>query len=269
MLFASNSPPWSQTSNFCFECHRGTGSVQEGVIINWDYSKTFGGASIDLTNIYDAFNADDPPNASSSHDLSALLNEAVTNHPEWGFTSNSNPCLLCHSPHTAEENYPVIVSDPLNTAIRRPSHYKSTNSEDFLWGDDENERMDAYAASFGGVYQPPYYAGGGFEPTGTATNYAGDRTPDYVTLCLDCHQDMENEYHSVDWANTAHGGSDGWNEIPPPPYTDNGKNYVLSCLDCHEPHGSTQNWTLIRRVINGEVVTSGFGACYQACHSYY
>ena len=151
--------------NFCFKCHDGTSNFQDPSFDNDNYSKTFGGApTADFTNIYDAFNAD--ASGGSSHDLAALLTWAETNHPEWGFTSNSNPCTICHNPHLAKRNsfYP---QDPTYTAIRRPSENASNPRN--LWGDDTGETMyDNWTfynsnPNYDTKYEAPYYKsiGGG------------------------------------------------------------------------------------------------------------
>ena len=131
---------------------------------------------------------------------------------------------------------------------------------------------------------PPYFGGttsGKFESTGTTTTYAGDRTPDYVTFCLDCHRyPVDSKYgqlQAIDWGDTgnhgysAHGGADGTltdiNNIDEPYKQVNSVNYVLSCLDCHEPHGDGKNFisnVLVRRMING---VEWSGSHCTACHS--
>jgi hypothetical protein len=279
---------------FCFECHSDSVEVQQ--VDNNPYCVNFGGLSPAYnTNIAMQFC---DPSASywypdgSRHDLSYIRDFIDNNAQGWGFGSDPNPCVACHNPHYDQRNHPVVVTGTLNTAIRRPSHYKSSDSSDFLWGDDEDERMDAYAATFtDGVYQPPYFGdttSGKFEPTGTTTNYAGDRTPDYVTFCLDCHQySVDSKYgplQAIDWGETcnhsggsplspysAHGGYDGTlsdvNNIDEPYKQVNSVNYVLSCLDCHEPHGDGKNFVsnvLVRRMING---VEWSGSHCAACHS--
>jgi len=275
---------------FCFKCHSDSIEVQQ--VDNNPYSVNFGGLSPAYnTNIKMQFCAPGVPYYwpdGSRHDLVYIRNFIADDANGWGFGSDPNPCVACHNPHYDQRNHPVVVTGTLNTAIRRPSHYESSNAADKLWGDDEDERMDTYAATFtDGVYQPPYFGdttSGKFEPTGTTTNYAGDRTPDYVTFCLDCHQySLDSQYgvgeiQAIEWGEdgnhgyTAHGGADNFYyiELMKPPYTDpNGENYVLSCLDCHEPHGETMtnNYRLIRRMING-VEWESLGTHCNACHNY-
>jgi hypothetical protein len=277
---------------FCFKCHSDATDVQQ--VDNNPYCVNFGGLSPAYnTNIKQQFC--DPGSTyyypeGARHDLVYIRNFIADDANGWGFGSDPNPCVACHNPHYDQRNHPVVVTGTLNTAIRRPSHYKSSNAEDKLWGDDEDERMDVYAATFtDGVYQPPYFGdttSGKFEPTGTTTNYAGDRTPDYPTFCLDCHQyTLDSQYGEgeiraikTEWETGTHGyGRHGGagriygTEPLKPPYTDLSKNYVLSCLDCHQPHGDGRDWAsgsdrLLRRMINGlEWERVPMGWC-DACH---
>jgi predicted CXXCH cytochrome family protein len=238
--------------NFCFKCHDGTSNVQDPAFPNDNYSKTFGGApTADFTNIYDAFNAD--ASGGSSHNLADLLNWAVTNHPEWGYTSDSNPCAICHNPHIDKRNW-FYPQDPTYTAIRRPSERNSNPTNQ--WGDGTDERMN----SSWSAYQAPYYQGGNYEPGGT-TSTDGSKHPDYSTLCLDCHSVSVNGLDAVNWtqatSNDWVGGIHGeeWFSFHPTfgdvkaPYPLN-TDYVLSCLDCHEPHGSS-NPRMVRTTVNG------------------
>jgi len=196
----------------------------------------------------------------------------------WGFNDEPNPCVACHPPHAVQRNYPPTTSGALNTCIRLPSKYKSTAPADLLWGDDDGERMDNYAASVGGEYQPPFSWNSivRYEPTGSVFDYEGDRTPNYVTLCLECHQYALTDpdrggapVKAINWSVERHGAypsndctaigiTEGTTKAP---YTDPDANYVLSCLDCHEPHGTYKRLHLIRRVINGELVAEDTSNC--------
>jgi predicted CXXCH cytochrome family protein len=264
--------------NFCFKCHDGTSNVQDPAFSNDNYSKTFGGAATaDFTNVYDAFHA-----STSSHDLAALLTWAEENHPEWGFTSNSNPCTLCHNPHLDKRNW-LYPGDPTYTAIRRPSEHDSDPGN--LWGDDTDERMN----SSWSAYRPPYYtAGSNYEPGGTS-DHNGSKHPDYASLCLDCHSVSVNGLDSVNWtqvtSNDWIGGIHGeeWFDFHPTfgdvkaPYPLN-TDYVLSCLDCHEPHGSS-NPRMVRTTVNGvsgltyelsnnALIETWCGACHEYAPAY-
>ncbi len=260
LLFAANNPT-SQTANFCFQCHcNPVASKQSGMIENKDYGSTFGGGTATFTNIYDAFN---PIGAcASSHDLATLLTWVEANHPEWGFTSNSNPCTICHNPHIDRRNrfYP---RDPTYTAIRRPSEHASNPTNQ--WGDDTGETMDSNWSA----YQAPYYQGGNYEPDGT-TSTDGSKHPDYSTLCLDCHSERSvNGRSGIDWRDELPRPDDTWvpihgefvsnahswswfGNLKLPWVSDENDSYdsVLSCLDCHEPHGSS-NPHMLRTTVNG------------------
>ncbi|MBW2171517.1 MAG: hypothetical protein JRF69_05980, partial [Deltaproteobacteria bacterium] len=70
MLFEVDDPD-SQTANFCFQCHKGSGSEQVDGITNNTYSTNFGGGTPTFTTIYDAFNPTTGA-TSSSHNLSDI-----------------------------------------------------------------------------------------------------------------------------------------------------------------------------------------------------
>ena len=275
MLFAPNDNPSSQTGNFCFQCHKGSGFVQDGGVTNHTYSKNFGGGAATFTTIYDAFN---PATGStpSSHNLADVLNHAVSR--EIGFTSDINACLVCHDQHLAQQNYPVTLSGlgGVKTAIRRPLDYASPPTN--LWGDESgsNELMSDYTAN----YQAPYYVGGSNYEPANDTTADGSNLPNFKNFCTNqCHG--TNAVYStertacltiIDWGTTGdqHGKrhKDGGMGYTLPPYGDNGKNYVLSCTDCHEPHGSENEW-LLRTCVNGKdnisVPFSGKGKWWDFC----
>ncbi len=154
LLFADLNPG-SQTDNFCFQCHKGSGSVQGGGITNYTYSKNFGGGTQTFTTIYDAFNPTTGATP-SSHNLSDVLNHAISSNI--GFTNNTSSCVVCHDPHFAQRNYPVTLSGKggVRTAIRRAVDYASNPTN--LWGDEDavsgrDERMKDYTNN----YKSPYY----------------------------------------------------------------------------------------------------------------
>ena len=265
---------FDQTTDFCFQCHKGTGSVQVGGITNNTYSTNFGGGTATFTTIYDAFN---PATGAtpSSHNLSDVLTHAVNNI---GFSGETNACIVCHDKHLAQQNYPVTLSGlgGVKTAIRRPLDYASSPTN--LWGDESggNELMSEYTAK----YQAPYYVGGSnFEPANNGTA-DGSNLPNFKVFCNNCHS-TQNVYSTersgnlrkIAWANEQHGkshngGTMGGASIAP--YTDHGYNYVLACTDCHEPHGSENEW-LLRTCVNGNEVSIAapnqwLGFC-SACHT--
>lgn len=297
-LFANNfntsreQKPYSQSDNFCFYCHAGTGSLQSGgAILNYSYARTFGGyTSSNPSGIFAAFNGGSYHNL---YDLWRFSQEKFSS-----FKQSSNPCCACHEPHTAKRNK-ANPADPVHTAISRPTDHFN------LWGDDENERMNTYAASMGGSYRSPYMYGstGTFEPNAMGIIHDGSMVPDYNTFCLDCHQYQVPTTNSnsrdpsvpagylaaINWGRSGdkHGGrmrmrgvdgSEGWGQILAPyniaPVPGN---YVLSCLDCHEPHGTVIKSWLLRKEINNSVVPVECGPaegdfCFQGvclrCHTH-
>jgi hypothetical protein len=288
MLFYDD---WVTKSDmFCFECH--SASTEHQPVTNYPYCVNFGGRAEFYGNIKKQFTNDDSKfvNCGSRHHLEAIHALMVDDIDGWGFSSDPDPCVACHPPHVAQRNHPVYIDweDKLNTAIRIPSDYKSTDQADSLWGDDESERMDGYASNYdGGLYQAPYYGSFGsaeFEPAGDATS-DGSNLPDYATFCLDCHQyeqydpERDETVKAIDWSDTGdrHGGypantcdaGDFYEGGPfesalrPPydTYEPNQSNFVMSCLDCHEPHGTKKKLHLIRRMINGENVVADNDTC--------
>jgi len=268
---------------FCFTCHSGFETWQP--VENHLYSVTFGGypSPGPYESIYEqCCDGNSLPGACGSrHNMAQMYNGLKSPLGQsWGYNDDPDPCVACHAPHLGQRNFPPTTSGDLNTCIRLPSKYKSTAPADVLWGDDDGERMDDYAASYGGVYQPPYYGdttSGNFEPTGTAVDYGGDRTPDYVTLCMECHQytlydpdrggaavkaiDWDFDRHGTALANTCDGTSMFEGTVRPPYVDTANSNYILSCLDCHESHGSYKRPHLLRQMINGEVVGPDTSPC--------
>ena len=278
MLFEVDNPD-SQTDNFCFQCHASDGAAQQ--VTNYTYSKNFGGGSETFTTVYDAFNA-----SGSSHNLSDVLNHAVGRNI--GFTSDMNPCFVCHDQHASQQNYPVTLSGlgGVKTAIRMPEKYASDPTE--LFGDEiggggsGSEIMSDYTAK----YQAPYYKNGGgkYEPANNDISN-GDNLPNFRRFCINnCHgnSDVTSTDHGgdllkIDWGTS--GNIHGKKQSDEPnskgdiiaPYT-LGKtyNYVLACTDCHEPHGSPNEW-LLRTCVNGkDNITIRWGADWwefcTACH---
>jgi hypothetical protein len=282
MLFEVDDPD-SQTDNFCFQCHKGTGSVQVGGIANYTYSTNFGGGDPTFTTIYDAFNTA----TGSSHNLADVLNHVVRVGSDLGYTYDTNACLACHDAHLAQQNCPVTDSGMggVYTAVRHPAHYGYHPRN--LWGDEDfassgfSERIKDYVPN---NYQAPYYgdtSGTKYEPSGNASPSDGSDLPNYKYFCTyGCHYRADvwsaergANLKSVDWANHYHGeshqgGTTGGASIDP--YSNPGFNYVLCCTDCHEPHGSENEW-LLRTWVNGtEVSVPGPGRYWyfcQACHT--
>lgn len=247
-VFAANNDqgkPYTQSSNFCFNCHSDLGSVQP--VTNKDYSETFGGGATGSHSIMTAFNQ------ASSHSLSDIRTFVNNSSAYPWFSDYSNPCNGCHNPHLAKRNQiSTLAGFPLNSAISKPSSHFS------LWG--ESQLMSAYSS-----YEAPYSSGTNREPAGVGLA-DGSKTPDYAGFCTDCHTSSTNTIWStslgrylkaVNWAagGEKHGGypRDVAIDIRAPYLAASAtkSNFVLSCLDCHEPHGSA-NIMLLRRRINGE-----------------
>lgn len=186
----------SQSQDFCFDCHKGAGSLQVSFNRkNYNYSYWFGGDHVNHTtpdNIYDAFNYTSLEG--SSHNLQDILNFVKSKWPEV-YKNESNPCNACHNPHISKRMYPVV----------RPIPEQRNN----IWGDELGERMIDFAAAHGGQYHAPYWYGSTtqYEPDGSTTT-DGSNVPDYVTFCSDCHNSTNTIYSStlgrnlekIDWS---------------------------------------------------------------------
>ncbi len=279
MLFVSDNPT-SQTDNFCYQCHKGTGSVQVGGITNNEYSATFGGGTVMFDCIYDALNpastVDFP--FPSFHGLASV--QGYARGRTWGswMTADTNACLVCHYPHLSQKNSPVEINahGGVNTVVRRGNDVNDDPGD--LWGDEpaavsgRNEMMSDCASGY--VYQAPLRGDSGYEPgPAGSTIQDGSNLPNFVDACAQtCHRndiDSVNGPIAVNWKETTssewpgtpskHGmaaadnapGDWGWLK---PPYIETLRgSYVLSCTDCHEPHGSP-NATNLRRTVNGVTI---------------
>ncbi len=247
---------YMESDNFCFFCHSGDSGQQ---VINQDYSATFGGATPGSgpQSILEAFNQE------SYHNLYDIWNYLRSNPAYPLFTDKSNPCSACHNPHLAKRNWDLTQPGfPLLSAISRP------NDRTRLWG--ETELMASYLS-----YEAPYAFNLNREPAGVGEP-DGERTPDYVGFCTECHNPanmiwsttLNRNVRKVNWGTTGDGrdkhgarpreghpvgdGASRWSE----PYrsaADVKNNFVLSCLDCHEPHGSSNIMLLRRRVNAGDL----------------
>ncbi len=239
-------------------CHSASPYCEQsdGVIYNYDYSRTWGE---EITkdcpdNIRKAFkfinedtrlpqtNCDLIEAIGSAHDLKNIRGYM---RGKWGWSdtnSELNPCCTCHNPHKATKEYPCsLASDHSNTWE--------------IWGDESGERMTDYVGS-SEIYQPPYQAGK------TTYERGADTQPNYVKLCLECHQYQQNSYQhgtvmAIDWGNDVGMGKGAaalsFAHLKPPYLQANEGQYVLCCTDCHEPHGSRNEW-LLRTEVNGTIV---------------
>ena len=268
-LFAA--PLVDQETGFCFRCHTDPAlSRQISVPDQYTYSHVRGGGT-DLTcpdNIKEAFAFIDITSSpqfncnafsGSAHYL-ADVKEYVKEMWGWGdVVEEIDPCMGCHNPHRAKSDWPCSKAS---------GHSDASTWE--VWGDESGEKMADYVDSLpviNGVYQPPYiypYTDGNYEWT------SADQAPDYVSLCLECHQLTENNNFSLvystrygeylggpEWYREtgtldAHGAGEKISTIGTvgPPYGNDDLNYILMCTDCHEPHGS-QNRSLLRSFVNG------------------
>ena len=282
-----------QSSMFCFDCHKATGSsLQASMPSQYSYSYVRGGATT-LTcpsDIMTAFQYEDttgnsnpvnpcpavPTFGSSAHYLSAIQNFLV-NKVGFGPTqANINPCSACHDPHRAQRNYPVS----------RPGTHDPLISWE-LWGDDDNSTERAPVAvkvpPATNGYISPYKVGGVSyeEDTFPAGTY---RTTRFDLICRDCHDSppVPAGTTDVNWANAYHGGAPSsqtaYGGLKAPYSTAASTNYTLNCTDCHEPHCS-RNEYLLRWEVNGvtDIRIADSTGTYQtgrwynfciACHTY-
>ena len=279
---------YAQSDDVCFYCHTtSTATLQSSAFNNYTYSITFGG-NPDTTpnNIFDTFNS------TSYHNFNDVLSFAKNT---WSstFTSDSNPCSACHNVHIAKRSCgkPSGFFDPTKSAISKPSDHSN------LWGDDSPGERMSNPTLYGTNYQPPrYYNLTNLEPDGASSDRAtqAEKTPDYVTFCIDCHNSTNTisstvlgTLKKIDWETgggdaTTSGDKHGLNSATTnicidPPYnstsscTTSGLGKVLSCLDCHEPHGAPNSF-LIRKEVNGGVIntvgtgTSDYGYLCRQCH---
>ena len=280
LLFYTNHT--SQTDNFCYQCHTGSGSYQynESTIVNQLYSERAGGWNTSPDDILEAFSYSSPGTSHNLDDISTFIAS------EWSsYTSDSNPCNACHNPHAAQ-------GDPLGdgggtTAVKntilanrgwpvsRPSLHSTDNSSWGLWGDGAGEKMSTYASSVSGNYLAPYQYNttSAYEPAACTSLCNGSELTDYVTFCSDCHDDsntissttLSRNLYKFAWASEKHGGTDATNDGTfggttiddlIAPYNESSvTDYVLACTDCHEPHGSANRF-LIREGVNGGTSTT-------------
>jgi hypothetical protein len=285
----------SQSNLFCYGCHIGAGSLQS----SWSRTLNYAcysyrrGGDTTLTcpaSVYESFQfvtnggasqSNCSSNVGSSHlipDIRAFMAGKA------GFPSTLayiNPCSACHNPHRAKRDYPCS----------QPGAHSNLTTWN-VWGDDASERMNALTPN----YWAPLRVGGGYEPDGCITSacQSGSNTPDYYSLCTDCHNTTFTIYsnrlgrnlYQINWTSSAANGefhgnktrndssmTPEWGDLITP-YKVGGvyqlTNYVLNCTDCHEPHGSPNEF-LLRKTVNGTNTSTiaGNGQWYywcQTCH---
>ncbi len=267
LLFDDNAT--DQTTNFCYDCHKDTGSYQSGgAIVNRSYSYRAGGWTSDtLDDILEAFSFTSPGTSHNLSDISTFITG------KWGYDSYSNPCVACHNPHSAQGD-PLYAPNSAKSSttrgwpVSRPSLHSKDNNSWGLWGDGTGEKMSDYVGAL--TYQAPYRYGSSttYEPDGSTTQ-DGSNLTDFVTFCTDCHNSTNTIYSStlgrnlrtIDWVTTggdvsSSGDKHGKNaatsgiDVDAPYSSSSTGQYVLSCTDCHEPHGSP-SVVLIRKEVNG------------------
>lgn len=260
LLFSDNYT--DQTTGFCFDCHKGTGSYQTSFSrTNYCYSYWAGGDTTitcpgSILEAFSFINESGSPvsNCGSSYGSSHHLTDIRSFiSGKWGYTADSNPCIACHNPHRAKRD--PHTSGSRGWPVSRPSGHSDVYTWE-LWGDDTGEKMSDYT----GNYQAPYRYNSSttYEPDGSNIQ-TGSNLTDYATFCTDCHNTTYTTITStplgrylktIDWNNEKHGkgNADGDIDMENPYSSTLGK--VLSCLDCHEPHGAP-NVTLIREEVNG------------------
>jgi len=276
MLFA--------TEYFCVQCHQYPGtSYQVDMPYQGSYSRNHGGdTSITCpSHVKQAFlfvnqTGDGQPISNCGSEIGTshyLADIADALEGRWGFGDTAddiNPCNACHNPHQATQEFPCSL----------PSDHASATGWE-VWGDEPAEKMSAYAT--GGYYlnyTPPYLYP---FPVGTSppelylglpppqpSEWASDSTaPNYVTLCLDCHQDpqystrLDRDLLAINWENGDRHGKKGEPGAADPYYGFRKEPFgsqvagtwseykVVMCTDCHDPHGSPNEF-LLRTCVNGK-----------------
>ena len=127
-------------------------------------------------------------------------------------------------------------------------------------------------------------------PPPQPSEWASDSAaPDYVTLCLECHQDQQwstrlsRDLLAIDWSDGSSTDRHGKNGEPGAaacyygftkyPYGSDclgtSTEYkVVMCTDCHDPHGSPNEF-LLRTSVNGQdgLSVEGPGECWDFCRA--
>jgi cytochrome c553 len=289
-----------KTEYFCVQCHQYPGtSYQVNMPYQGSYSRNIGGdTSITCpSHIKQAFLFVDQTTGTglpvlncgsdkgSSHNLADI---ASFLQGRWGFSDTAddiNACHACHNPHLATQDYPCSL----------PSDHASGSAWE-VWGDEPGEKMSDYAT--GGYYlnyYPPYlypFVVGnppvGLPPPQPSEWASDSAAPDYVTLCLECHQESQDSTRlgrpllAINWENGDRHGKKGepgaaacYYGFRKYPYGSDclgtSTEYkVVMCTDCHDPHGSPNEF-LLRTCVNGQdgLTVPGPGKWWdfcQACH---
>jgi hypothetical protein len=297
MLFADLDYD-SQWDSFCISCHKGpSASYQVGMPNQYTYSVNRGGAPTGCpANIRGSFRfvKEDGTQrlqcgstVGSSHFLGDIRSVLAAKSAEWGFDSdpaNVNGCHACHNPHLATQEYPCSLPS---------DHWE-------VWGDEAGEKMINYATggyslTYTSPYLYPFPVGTeppelylGLPPPQPSEWASASAAPNYVSLCLDCHQDpvsstrLSRDLLAINWENGDRHGKKGEPGSAPGSYGFGkypyGSDYfetkygfkVVMCTDCHDPHGSPNEF-LLRTSVNGQdgLSVPGPGEWWnfcQACH---
>jgi hypothetical protein len=297
MLFAGLDYD-SQWDSFCISCHKGpASSIQDNMPNQYTYSVNRGGAPTGCpTNIRGSFRFVDETGqqrdqcgstVGSSHFLADIRDSLAG---KWGFDADPakiNACHACHNPHLAMQDYPAS----------RPSDHGGYWE---VWGDEAGEKMTDNWGTYYPPYKYPFPVGTeppelyiGLPPPqthewGPAGTYFSPDTPDYITLCLDCHQDaqystrLSRNLKAINWENGDRHGEKGevgyaqcYYGFLKAPYENDcfgtiSQYKVVMCTDCHDPHGSPNEF-LLRTCANGHdgLSVPGPGEWWdfcQACH---
>jgi len=304
MLFADLDYD-SQWDSFCISCHKGpSASYQVGMPSQYTYSVNRGGAPTGCpANVRGSFRfvkedgtqRDQCGSTVGSSHFLGDIRESLKG--KWGFDinpANINACHACHNPHAAKQDYPCsLPSDHSNGSVWE------------VWGDEAGEKMTDYAT--GGYYlnyYPPYkypFPVGpnppelylGYPPPGDppypsewSDEYWAPDAPDYVTLCLECHQESQDSTRlgrpllAINWENGDRHGKKGEPGAADPYYGFRKEPYgsdlagtwtehqVVMCTDCHDPHGSPNEF-LLRTCANGQdgLSVAGPGQWWDFCRA--
>jgi predicted CXXCH cytochrome family protein len=145
------------------------------------------------------------------------------------FGANGNTfeleCTSCHNPHIVTGRHwdtdlgvtPITIPDFYADPVFNPRAMSTT-----LWGADVGEKMDDYAGL--GTYRTP-----------RGDSLSGADLPDYVTFCLECHSQPQNEFGqhgAISWGGDEPHGTNSAN-VP------NGGHVCPDWYSC----GKAESWT--------------------------
>lgn len=233
----------NEEEGFCYNCHGTAGVVNEAISNAW------------IGGLYRNF-GDDIEEAFGLRSAHPVNDSAAGHVFDLGGGPQELECTSCHDVHRVTGTYWQAVGGA--TPVILPGAGE-------LWGDDSSEKMSLYDPVR--VYQSPYMGAPGVDLSGRPLPIDGSGNslltgavvPDYVSMCVSCHQSPVGGAMAIDWPSSKHGsvaaepnGPAGW-PLWGPYVTASRGQYFLGCLDCHEGHGSANRW-LIRRSVNGALV---------------